>query len=232
MKTRIVTTTAFVIVLVGWGLSRAQSPAPTTGGGKIGVLNIQAAIAATAEGKKAQAELQSKYQPRQQQLLRQQQEIQTLQEQLQKQATTLSDDEQSRRRRELEEKNKLFARASDDFNADLRADRQEVISRIGQKMVRIINDYAQQNGYSLVLDAQVPVVSAEQVVDGQIQIYYAAKDVEITSEIVKRYDSAHPANSTPALTTPPAPTTAPATRPLSSAPRITTPTKPPDKPKQ
>ncbi len=232
MKTRIVTTTAFVILLVGCRLLRGQSPAPTTGGGKIGVLNIQAAIAATAEGKKAQAELQSKYQPRQQELLRQQQEIQTSQEQLQKQATTLSDDEQSRRRRELEEKNKLFTRASDDFNADLRADRQEVISRIGQKMVRLINDYAQQNGYSLVLDAQVPVVSSDQVVDGQIQIYYAAKDVDITSEIVKRYDSAHPASSTPALTTPTAPTTAPATRPPSSAPRTTTPTKPSEKPKQ
>ncbi len=234
MRNRILRTAA-LMVLLGCPLLHGQSPAPTSTAGKIGVLNIQAAIAGTGEGRKALAELQAKFQPRQQELQRQQQEIQGLQEQLQKQVTTLSEEEQIRLRRQIEEKTKVFSRASDDFNADLRGDRQDVIQRIGQKMMKVINDYAEQNGYALIMDAQVPVVTADQVVDGTIQIWYAGKDASVTEEIVKRYDAAHPASasSTPVLTTPTAPAPKPATttspRPRAPAP---TPSKPVEKPKE
>ena len=228
MRNRI-RTTAALVTLLGCGVLRGQSPPPTTTPGKIGVINIQAAIASTAEGKKALGELQAKYQPRQQELVRQQQEIQDLQDRLQKQATTLSDDEQLRLRRQLDEKQKVFTRASDDFNTAVRDDRQELVSRIGQKMVKLISDYAVQNGYSLILDAQVPVVSSDQVVDGQLQIYYAAKDTNVTEELVKRYDAANPAGSSskPVLSNP-APA---ATPPPSAPPRSTAPSKPVEKPK-
>ena len=149
--------------------------------GKVGLISINAAIGTTQEGKKAIADLQKKYQPRQQELERLQQEIQSIQDQLSKQSATLSDDEQRRLTRDLEDKQKVLKRSTDDAQSDFGADRDEVIRRIGQKMVSIIHDYAQQNGLSLVIDgAQVPV-------------YYAAKDVDITSEIVKRYDAANPA---------------------------------------
>jgi len=230
MKNRITLTAVFLVVLAWPGLGRGEDPAPTVPAGKIGVLEIQRAIASTAEGEKALAELQSKFQPRQQDLVQQQQVIQGLQEDLQKKATTLSDEEQLRMRRQIEEKSKLLTRASDDFNLDLRSDRQDVINRIGQKMVKVINDYAQQKGYSLIVDAQVPVVTADQVVDGTIQIWYAGKDVNCTDEVVKRYDAAYPAGSSasPALTTP----TAPATPPARLIPRSTPPARPVEKPKK
>ncbi len=76
--------------------------------GKIGVININSAIASTAEGKKAIADLQKKYQPRQQELERLQQEIQAIQDQLSKQSATLSDEEQRRLSRDLEDKQKAL----------------------------------------------------------------------------------------------------------------------------
>jgi outer membrane protein len=184
--------------------------------GKVGVINIQEAIGTTQEGKKATQEIQKKYQPRQQELQRQQQEIQAIQDQLQKQQTTLSDEEQRRLSRELEEKQKIFKRTQEDSQADFAADRDEAIRRIGQKMVRIINDYAQQNGFSLILD------------DAQIPVYYAARDIDITEEIVKRYDAANPADvgttGTPAASgTPPAP----ASRPGESTAKPATPSSKP-----
>lgn len=239
MKKRIASIAALANLLAWPGLAPAQSPAATAGGGKIGLINMQNAIAATAEGKKALAELQAKYQPRQQELARQQQEIQNLQEQLQKQATTLSDEEQVRRRRDLEEKNKLFTRASDDYTASVREDRQDFINRIGQKMMKIIEDYAPQNGYALVVDAQVPVVTSDQVFDGQIQVWYASKEVNISDEIVKRYDSAYPtsAASKPALSNPAPPPTRPSGAAVAPGPgpntnaRPSSPPKTTDKPK-
>jgi outer membrane protein len=146
---------------------------------KVGVININAAIASCGEGKKAMADLQKKYTPRQQELERLQKEIQTDQDQLSK-GTALSDEEQRRLTREVEDKQKLLKRSTDDAQADFSADRDEAVRRVGQKMVGIIHDYAQQNGFGLVIDgAQVP-------------IYFAVKDIDITAEIVKRYDAANP----------------------------------------
>jgi len=148
--------------------------------GKIGVINIQESIGKSAEGKKAFADLQKKYQPREQDLQRQQQDIAALQDQLQKQAMTLSDEERARLSRDLEEKQKILKRASEDANVDFQNDSQEVVRRIGQKMVRVISEYAQQNNFVLVLD------------NAQIPVYYAAKETDLTEEIVKRYDATNP----------------------------------------
>jgi outer membrane protein len=181
-------------------------------GGKIGVINIQESIGKSSEGKKAFAELQKKYQPREQDLQKQQQDISALQDQLQKQAMTLSDEERARLSRDLEEKQKIFKRASEDANVDFQNDSQEVIRRIGQKMLRVISEYAQQNSFVLVID------------DAQIPVYYAAKEIDLTDEIVKRYDTSNPAE---AATTAPAATgaatttrpAAPAARPTPAAPK-------------
>jgi outer membrane protein len=214
MKKRV----AFIAPLLGFlmspALARGQSP--TTSTGKVGVINIQEAILSTAEGKKAMGDLQKKYQPRQAELQRLQQDIQALNDQLQKQSTTLSDDEQRRLSRELEEKQKLFKRQSEDFNTDAGADRDEAIRRIGQKMVGVIKDYAQQNGYALVVDG------------AQIPVYYASTDIELTDLIVKRYDAANPVADAQGA----APDT-PANRPAASNPRpaVSTNPKPGDKPK-
>ena len=71
-------------------------------------------------------------------------------------------------------------RSTDDATSDFNADRDEAVRRIGQKMVHVIDDYAQQNGLVLVIDG------------AQIPVYYAAKDIDLTAEIVKRYDAANP----------------------------------------
>ena len=112
------------------------------GAGKVGVINLQEAIASTQEGKKAFGEIQKKYQPRQQDLQRQQQEIQTLQDQLQKQAATLSDEERVRLSRDVDDKQRLFKRSTEDATAEYQADNQDTLRRLGQKMVRILNEYA------------------------------------------------------------------------------------------
>ena len=198
---------------LGWG----QSPAPSLPG-KIGVINIQAAIAGTGEGKKAFAELEKKYAPRRQDLQQLTQEVNAITEQLQKQSTTLSDDEQRRLNRELQEKQTRLKRAQEDAQADFSADSNEVVNRIGQKLVRLVDEYAQQNGYALILEGDPQ----------RMPVYYVAPQIDLTEEMVKRYDTANPVaadTSTPNLSAPPP---AAATRP--PVPRAPIP-KPTGKPK-
>ncbi len=172
MNNRFLTTTVLPSLLV-W-------PALALGQGKVGVINLQEAIANTQEGKKALADLQKKYQPRQADLQRQQQDIQGLQDQLQRQSTTLSDEERIRLSRELEDKQKLFKRATEDASAEYQTETQDTVRRLGQKMVRILNDYAQQNGYAIILE------------EAQVQPYFVTRDTELTEEITKRYDAQYP----------------------------------------
>ena len=193
--------------LLAWPvLASAQGAA-----GKIGVINIQESIGKSGEGRKAFADLQKKYQPREQDLQRQQQDISALQDQLQKQATTLSDEERARLSRDLEEKQKIFKRASEDFEVDTQSDSQEVIRRIGAKMLRVLSEYAQANNFVLVID------------NAQVPIYYAAKESDLTEEIVKRYDIANPVEG--GTTAPAAGTSRPAA-PAAKTPAAPKPAKP------
>ncbi|MFZ0960968.1 MAG: OmpH family outer membrane protein [Terriglobia bacterium] len=189
MKNRLTTLTVFLAI--------AAVPLAAQAQGKIGIINMNLAIANSAEGKKASADLQKKYAPRQQEVQRLQQEIQTLQGQLSKQTPAMSDEEQRRLSRDLEDKQRMLKRSTDDAQSDFSADRDEAIHRIGQKMIRIIGDYAQQNGFALVMDG------------AQIPIYYAAKDFDITAEIVKRYDAANPVADAGAPANPAAHTASP-----------------------
>jgi outer membrane protein len=192
-------------------LAKGQDPAPAPTTGRIGVINIQAAIANTGEGKKAFADLDKKYAPRRQDLQDQQTAINALQDQLQKQGTTLSDDEQRRLSRELQEKQTHFKRAQEDAQADFSTDSQEVVSRVGQKLVKLVDDYARQNGYSVVIEAnpqpqqQLPL------------FYYVAPQVDITEEMIKRYDAAYPVTADAgAGSTPGAAAKSPPNRPTAS----------------
>ena len=126
---------------------------------------------------------------------------------MQKQGPTLSDDETRRLNRDLEEKNKLLKRTQEDAQADFATDRDEMFRRIGQKMVTVIQDYAQKNGFSLIIGSD------------QVPIYYQGPDVDVTDQIVKLFDAANPID---------APTTGGPAAPRSGAPSAA---KPATKPK-
>lgn len=206
-STHLVFLALLALPTLAWG----QTPSAT--GGKIGIINFQGAIGNTAEGKKAIADLQKKYETRQRDLQQQQQEVQSLQEQLQKGAATLSDEEQRRLSRELEDKQKRLKRAQEDYQSDVQLEQQEMVQRLGQKMYRLLNEYGQQNGFVLILEGYP-----------QLPVYFATTD--ITEEMIKRYDAANPVESAGATTGTPAASAAakPATKPPAAS-------KPADKPK-
>jgi outer membrane protein len=205
MKNRLIVLIALLAVGAASVSLYAQS-APAAQN-KIGVINIQAAIANTGEGKKVIADLQTKYLPRQQELQRLQQEIGAIQDQLAKGQSTLSEEEQGRLNRDAEDKQKRLKRSAEDAQNDFNSDRDAAINKIGQKMVRVINDYAQQNGFSLILD------------DAQIPIYFASKDIEVTADIIKRYDAANPVADAAPAAKPPVHAATPAAHAATATPK-------------
>ena len=181
--------------------------APSATSGKIAIVNIQEAIGATNEGKKEFDALQQKFSPKQAELKTQNDEVENLKKQLQAQGDKLSDEERNNRVKMLEVKQKSLQRNYEDAQAEFQQAEQEVVNRIGAKMLNVLEKYAKANGFAVVLDVSNP----------QTPVLYASTN--ITKELVDAYNAE-------------APVAAPAARPAAkstvpSAPRpATTPKKP------
>ena len=57
------------------------------------------------------------------------------------------------------------------------------MQELGGKMMAVVEKYAQQNGFAIVIDVSNP----------QTPVLWAAQAIDITAEIVKLYDQANPA---------------------------------------
>jgi outer membrane protein len=179
----------------------AQAAAPAATGGKVGVINIQAAIASTAEGKQAAAELQSQFTPRMNDLQNLQKQIEDVRSRLQTGQSTLSDEEKGRLTRQGDQLTRTYQRKQQELQDDTNDAQQEVVNRIGRKIVDVLNKYSKEQGYSLVLDdssQQTPVI-------------YAANQVDVTQDIIRLYDQSYPVKN--------AGTVAPSSAPKAAAPR-------------
>lgn len=162
---------------------RAQSPAASpAAAGKVGVINIRAAIGSTAEGKQAQAELQSKFAPRQTEIENMNKQINDLRQRLAACEGKCSQDEIQRLTTQGQRMTQQFDRKNTEFNEDSNAALSDVIDSIGRKMVDVLERYAGQNGYSVVLDS-----SAQ-----NNPILFASQQIDVTQDIVRLYDQAYP----------------------------------------
>jgi outer membrane protein len=184
----------------------ASTPTPT----KVGVIQIQAALAATKEGQKAAAELESKMAPRKKELEAKQNEIKDLQERLQRGGNTLSDSAKEDLTRNIDTKTKSYNREIEDAQAELQEEQQKVVNALGQKMMAVIDKYAQQNSFAVVLD----------VSNQNTPVLYASNSVDITKDIIDIYDktvfTAAPAARAPAPAPRPAPAAAPRPAPAAA----------------
>jgi len=182
----------------------AGAQAPAAAPNKVGVIQIQAALGATKEGQKAAAELEVKFGPRKKELDGKQSEIKEMQDKLAKGGNTLSDSAKDELTRGIDAKTKSYNRDIEDAQAELEQEQQKVLNGLGQKMMQVIDKYAQANGYSVVLD----------VSNQNTPVLYASNTIDITKDIIDLYDKTT-FTSTPAPAKPsalaPRPTSAPAT---------------------
>jgi outer membrane protein len=190
---------------------------------KIGVINIQRAIIESNEGKEAAQKLQTQFAPKRQELDKLQADIDKLQKQYRDQEKTLSDEARTSLSRQIDAKTKEYNRARDDADSDYQQAEGQVVSELGQKVFKVLEEYAQKNGYQLVLDYS----------SQQSPVIYASNVIDVTDEIIKLYNASIPAAAPAPSATPPgakAPATAPATKPPAAPPETKPPATAPETP--
>ncbi|HEX4606089.1 MAG TPA: OmpH family outer membrane protein [Candidatus Angelobacter sp.] len=202
-----------VTLALGLGMSnaaRAQAPAAgSPSGTKVGIVSIQDAIANTNEGKKELEALQQKFAPRQAALQGQNDEVENLKKQLQAQGDKLSEDERGNRVRLASEKQKTLQRNYEDFQNEVQQAEQEILNRLGKKMLEVLEKYAKDNNFAVVMDVSNP----------QTPVLYAHPGTNITKELIDAYNAGSPVAAPaakPAAGNPPRPAGTVASRPPAS----------------
>ena len=201
---------SLVAPVVVWGmvsLAQAQTPATTPAASapptstasavvptKVAIINIQQAILSTGDGKKAADALRTKFDARKAALDKRSADLRAKVETLRKGGSTMSDEARAKLVRDNDAENKAIQRDGEDFNNDMEQEQGRLMDDIGHKMIEIIGQYAGANGYAMVLN-----------VSEQSPLLWHNPSTDITADIIKLYDQAHPASAAPAKPPTPAP---------------------------
>ena len=183
----------------------AQTPAAASapaGPSKIAVIAFQVAVAQTNEGQCNFADLQKKYLPKENILKAQNDEIESLTKALQAQGATLTDADRASKARTIDEKKKKLDRDAEDLRNEGGQEAQEMYGALASKVYDVLSSYAQQQGYTLVLD----------VSQQQNPILFAQPSTDISKAIVEAY------NAKSGVPAPVGGAAAPAAKPAAKAP--------------
>ncbi len=204
-----------VLSLLGLGiiLPGVSFPAAAQSTQKLAVINFQQAIVQNKDGQKARNDLQAKFGPTQKDLQDKQAKLATLQDQYRKGQNTLSDEAKQKLARDIDAANTSLKRDTEDANAELQEAQNKMLDELGGKLMAVLNKYASDNGYLLVID-----------VSNQLPVLYASNTIDITRDVIALYDktaesSATPSTAAPAAPRPPAPRPPATAAPKPGAPK-------------
>ena len=143
---------------------------------KVAVVNVQKAMLDSDELKKVSAEMENKYKPKQDELNKLESDLQSIQTQLQ--SNKLSQQAQQDLTLQGQRKQRDAQRISDDLQAELDRDRQDVLGKAAQKMQEVIKKLAEAGGYDLVVDVS--------------QALYFKPAMDITDQALAAYNKTYP----------------------------------------
>jgi outer membrane protein len=185
----------------------AAAAAAPTGTSKVGIIDVQGAIVSTNEGQREFQTLQKKFDPKRAELENLNKEVEDLKKQLSTQGDKLNDDARNSLVKQVESKQKILQRNYEDANNDITAQQNEIANRIGQKMMEVLDKYAKDNGYGVILN-----VSGQ-----QNAVIWAGASTDLTAAVVEAYNVKSGVAAPPPGTQPAGP--AGAGRPGATTPR-------------
>jgi outer membrane protein len=179
------------------GLAFAASAQQTTPP-KVGIISMQGALAGTKDGQKALQELDAKFAPKKKEFDTRQNEVAQLQDQYNKGGTVMNDEKRNQLARDIDEKKKRLQRDMQDAEEELQSEQQRLVQSLAQRLMAVVEKYAKDNGYSMILDDSSP----------STPVLWASSGIDITHDIIALYDQTS-SNGGPASApvTPGSPTT-------------------------
>lgn len=152
------------------GAAQAQS--------KVGIINLQKALLDTAEMKKAQADMEARYKPRQDGIDKLQREIAELQRNLQSNAGKLQPAAEQEMVVRGQRAQVELKRQTEDLQADVERDRNDILQRGGQRIQEVIKKVAEAQALDVVVDSG--------------NTLYFKPALDLTPAVTAEYDKSYP----------------------------------------
>jgi outer membrane protein len=169
-------------------------PRPFPEGAKFAFINIQRVASESGEGRASTSKVQALNQQKVAQLNELNKKLQADQQKLQSQASVMNDQARGQLERDIERQQKEIQRFTQDAQDEVQNLQQDLQSAFQAKLLPIIQKVVQERGLQMLFS------------QNDAGIVWADPGLDITADVIKRFDAAHPA---PAAATP-APTTQPA----------------------
>ena len=163
-----------VAVLGGFALPAAAQDL------KIGVVSLPALIERAPQTKAAMDALQEEFAPRQREFEAQKKEFEDLQAKAQKDFAVMGETERRNAEKDLRDLQRELSRLQNEFQEDLNLRQNEEYGLLQRALLKEVQDYAQQEGYDLIVG------------DG---VLYVNSAVNITDEVLRAVEANYQASS-------------------------------------
>ena len=155
------------------GSLSAQEIAPA----KVAIINLQLAVSQTQEIKKDITAMEAKYSPRQKAIESIQKELQDIQKQ--GSSPNLQPGREADLQAQFTTKQKQLQRLQQDLQADVDAERQDVLGHVGRQMSEVVKNLATEKGVDVIFEVS--------------NTLYVKPALDLTAAATAAYDKAYPA---------------------------------------
>ncbi len=156
-------------------LVAALAPARAHAEGKIGVVDIQQAVMATEDGRRAQTSLKKDFDKRQKEITAMQEELQKAREDIERQQRILSREALNRRMEDWQRRMLDVQQRFLKHNEELQKKQAELTQPIIKKLMGVISSIAKRDGYDLIIDRPATP--------------YVRSDLDLTERVVQMYNT-------------------------------------------
>jgi len=157
-------------MLVAAGAANAQL--------KVGVVDLQKVLQGTAEIKQAEADLKARFGPKQDELASAERELAKLQQDYEANQTKYTEAALADLAARIQSRQRVYQRNAQGLQDEVNRDRQDILSRVGQRLQEIVKKVAEAQAFDLVVDAQSTL--------------YVKPAIDISAAVTTAYDAAYP----------------------------------------
>jgi len=144
---------------------------------KIGFVDMQKAIQATAAGKKAKSELEGEFNKKKKELEKKEADLKKMGEDLERKKSVLSEEVLGKKQAEFQEEMMKYRDVVGKSQIEIQKKERDLTAPILEKMKKTIEKVAKEKGYSMILENSQMVL-------------FATSDADLTDAVVKAYESA------------------------------------------
>jgi outer membrane protein len=145
---------------------------------KVGVVDLQKVLQGTAEIKQAEADLKSRFGPKQDELAAAERELVKLQQDFEANQTKYTEAALADLSARIQSRQRIYQRNAQALQEEVNRDRQDILNRVGQRLQEIVKKVAEAQAFDMVVDAQSTL--------------YTKPAFDISAAVTTAYDAAYP----------------------------------------